>query len=77
MANSSILHFPNKTAPASLSLLTTVALYGGIKFSNIFEPHVVATPFVQKLSFTAIGIPSSKPFEQPSTNSKVKNSQLL
>ena len=47
------------TAPAFFKRLTTVASYGGWKFSNIWDPHVVRIPFVQKLSFTATGIPSS------------------
>ena len=58
--NSSRFVFPISIAPESNSLSTTVALYDGTKLCNIFEPHVVVISLVQKLSFTAIGIPSSK-----------------
>src|SRR3990172_688483 len=37
MANSSMLVFPRKTAPAARRRLTTVASYGGAKDSRIFE----------------------------------------
>lgn len=33
--------------------------YFGTNFSSIFDAHVVRTPAVQKLSFTAIVTPSS------------------
>lgn len=58
MANSSKLVLPTITAPAALRRSTTVASYMGTKFCNIFEAHVVGMPLVQKLSLTAIGIPS-------------------
>ena len=48
--------------PSFSSFSTTVALYGAIKFSNIFELHVVFTPFVHKLSFIPIGIPANFDF---------------
>lgn len=59
MPNSSMLVLPISTAPALRSLSTTVALYGGMKVSNIFEAHVVGIPSVQKLSLIAMGKPSS------------------
>jgi len=58
MANSSKLVLPIIRAPASFKRCTTVALYTGTKFCNIFEAHVVGMPLVQKLSLIAIGIPS-------------------
>jgi hypothetical protein len=39
----------------------TVAEYGGIKFDNMFDPHVVLRSCVQKRSFWAIGIPANEP----------------
>ena len=39
----------------------TVAEYGGIKFDNMLDPHVVLRSFVQKRSFWAIGIPANEP----------------
>ena len=38
---------------------TTVASYGGTKFSSMREPQVVLTPLVQMLSLTAIGMAMS------------------
>ena len=58
MPNSSKLVLPIRTAPDFKSLSTTVALKEGTKSSSIFEAHVVVIPFVQKLSFIAIGAPS-------------------
>ncbi len=46
-------------APESFNLFTTVESKGGIKFSSIFEPQVVFTFCVTKISFIAIGTPSS------------------
>ena len=43
--------------PASLQFFVTVDSYGGIKFSNILDAHVVFFPSVQKISLWAIGIP--------------------
>lgn len=59
MANSSKFVLPIIIAPAAFKRSTTVASYVGTKFCNIFDAHVVGTPLVQKLSLTAIGIPSS------------------
>lgn len=58
IANSSILHFPRLLIQASLSLVITVALYGGTNFSSIFDDPVVGTPFSQNISFTPKGIPA-------------------
>ena len=52
--------------PALLSFSITVASYGLIKLSSILDPHEVFTPFVQKISFCAIGSPDKgliTPFE--------------
>src|SRR5665647_657058 len=46
MANSSILTLPSRIVPAAWRRSVTVALYGGIKFSNIFEAQLVRTPSV-------------------------------
>ena len=61
MANSSRLPFPTITAPDSCNLSATWALYGGTKFSSIFEQHVVRMPLVHRLSLSIIGTPSSGP----------------
>src|SRR6188768_4364158 len=50
MANSSMLVLPSVTMPAALSLSTTVASYGDTKLSSIFDPQLVLTPCVQKMS---------------------------
>ena len=47
--------------PAALSFSTTVASYGDTKLSSIFEPQLVLTPFVQKMSLCASGRPVSGP----------------
>ena len=47
--------------PAALSFSTTVASYGDTKLSSIFEPQLVLTPFVQKMSLCASGKPVSGP----------------
>ncbi len=44
MANSSMLVLPTMTAPAARRRSATVASYGGMKFSSIFEQHVVRIP---------------------------------
>jgi hypothetical protein len=44
MANSSMLVLPRITMSASSSRWVTVALYGGIQPSKIFEPQVVGAP---------------------------------
>ena len=54
-----MLVFPTMTAPASRNFCVRVDSYGGTKLLSIFEPAVVFTPSMQKLSFTAIGMPSS------------------
>ena len=59
IANSSIFIFPILIIPAFFKFSTTVALYGAMKFSSIFELHVVFTPLVHKLSFNPIGIPAT------------------
>ena len=41
MANSSMFVLPISTASAALSFSTTVASYGGTKFSSILLPQVV------------------------------------
>src|SRR3989304_1285 len=61
MANSSMLVLPIITIPALFNFSTTVASYGAIKLSSIFDPQEVFTPSVQKMSFCAIGIPVSGP----------------
>src|SRR5688500_11025230 len=65
MPNSSMFVLPRMIAPAPRSLLTTVASYGGIQPSRIFEPAVVATPLVTRLSLSAIGTPTSEPSGWP------------
>ena len=61
MANSSMLVLPTITAPASSSFSVTVASYGEIKLSSIFEPQLVFTPLVQKMSLCANGMPVNGP----------------
>ena len=61
MANSSQLSLPSKIAPSFHKLLVTVDSYVGTKFSKILLPAVVLIFLVQNKSFTAIGIPGSKP----------------
>src|SRR5689334_21548873 len=58
MANSSMLVLPRIGRPAALRRPTTVAPYGRIQPSRIFDPHVVGSPDVVSTSFTAIGTPS-------------------
>ena len=57
MANSSILVLPKITAPAFLSRLTTVASYGAMNWSSIFDEQVVRVSCMQMRSFKAIGMP--------------------
>src|SRR5215475_6908492 len=45
-ANSCILSLPIRIAPASRSLVITVASYAGLKSKRIREPAVVLIPFV-------------------------------
>ena len=61
MANSSMATLPIITAPSFSNLSTTVALYGEMKFSNIFEPQVVVISLVQRRSLIDTGIPLSIP----------------
>ena len=61
IANSSILVFPIVTHPAFASRWTTVASYGAVKPASIFEPQVVRSRFVQKMSLCAIGMPVRLP----------------
>src|SRR6187399_945134 len=66
MANSSMLVLPRVTMPAAFSFSTTVASYGDTKLSSIFEPQLVRTSFVQKMSLCASGSPVSGPaFPEP------------
>src|SRR5450755_2733289 len=65
IANSSMLVLPTMTMPASRSLRTTVASYGGRQPSRIFEPHVVGTPCIASTSFNASGTPASGPRVAP------------
>src|SRR3954468_18162961 len=57
IANSSMFVLPMRTASASLSFRTTVASYGGTKFSSILLPQVVFCPLVQITSLIATGNP--------------------
>ena len=45
--------------PAALSFSITVASYGGIQPSRIFEAAVVSMPLVTIMSLMAIGTPAS------------------
>ncbi|MCY1361004.1 hypothetical protein D9M69_476550 [compost metagenome] len=62
MANSSMFSLPRVTVPAAASFSTTVASYGALKPSRIFEAQLVSTPWVQNRSLWAIGAPSRAPF---------------
>ena len=65
IANSSRFVLPTITAPAAASRVTTVASYGGFQPSRILDEHVVGTPRVHMLSFSAIGTPASAPTGRP------------
>ena len=65
MANSSMLVLPRMTTSAAFSRLVTVASYGGIQPSRIFEPTVVGMPSVVKMSLSASGTPASGPSFSP------------
>ncbi|CAB4804183.1 unannotated protein [freshwater metagenome] len=65
MANSSRLVLPTNTAPAAARRSTTDASYGGFQPSSIREEHVVGTPRVHRLSFSAIVTPASGPGSSP------------
>ena len=65
MANSSRLVLPTTTAPAAARRSTTVASYGGRQPSRILDEHVVGTPRVHMLSFSATGTPASGPGSRP------------
>ena len=58
--------FPIMIIPAFSRRSITSALYCGTKFSSIFDAQVVFLPFIQILSFTAIGTPASGPVYVPS-----------
>src|SRR4030095_6976899 len=60
-AHSCRLVLPRIMAPASFSLVTTVASKSGIQFSSTFDPAVVLTPCVAMLSLMENGIPWSAP----------------
>src|SRR6478735_10444716 len=55
-----MLVLPRIGSPASLRRRTTVASYGGIQPSRIFEPQVVGRPSVASTSLTATGTPSRR-----------------
>ncbi|MNO84963.1 hypothetical protein D3C76_763200 [compost metagenome] len=76
IANSSILVFPNTIAPIDSKFSTTVAVYGGIKFSSILELHVVFTSLIQRLSFIATGTPPNTPISSPLSNLDCKSLAL-
>ena len=57
IANSSMLCFPVRTAPAARTFSVTQASYGGRKSRRIRLPQVVRTPRVQKMSLSPIGTP--------------------
>src|SRR6185503_4819016 len=66
IANSSRFVLPIRMAPASKSVFTTVASYGGTKLSSIFDAHVVLVPFTQMLSLMLTATPASGPTCSPS-----------
>src|SRR5262249_50248384 len=57
--------FPIGMPPAAPPRSTTVAEYGGRHPSRIFDEHVVGTPRVHMLSFSATGPPASGPGSSP------------
>jgi len=59
MANSSIFTFHKLDIHSQFNFSITVASYGGLKLSSIFEELVVGIHFSQKISFTAIGTQAS------------------
>src|SRR5574337_153537 len=59
IANSSMLVFPSRIASCAFSRRMTVASYGGIYGSRIFDAQVVRTPCVQMTSLIASGIPAN------------------
>ncbi len=65
IANSSRLVLPTTMAPATRTRSTTVASYGGVHPSRIFDEQVVGTPRVHRLSLSAIGTPASAPGSAP------------
>src|SRR5262245_1308057 len=65
IANSSRLVFAIGTPPAASTRSTTVAVYGGRQPSRIRDEHVVATPRVHRLSFSATGTPARGPGSRP------------
>ncbi len=65
IANSSRFVLPTGIPPAATTRSTTVAVYGGSHPSRILDEHVVATPRVQRLSFSATGTPASGPGSSP------------
>ena len=60
-AHSCMLVLPRITAPACLSRATTVASSSGIQSDKCFDPAVVRTPAVARLSLMETGIPCSAP----------------
>src|SRR5213596_3183860 len=65
MANSSQFVLPTMTAPAASRRWMTVASYGGMYWSRIFDDAVVRSPRTLRLSFTATGTPASGPSVSP------------
>ena len=65
IANSSMLVLPSGTRPAARIRATTVASYGGIQPSRIFDPAVDGMPSVQSTSLIATGTPASGPSLSP------------
>ena len=65
IANSSMLALPTNIASCCFSFVITVASYGAIKFSSIFDAHVVFESLIQMLSLIEIGIPKQSPTFSP------------
>ena len=61
MANSSMFAFPIKIASCFFNLEITVASYGAIKFSSIFDAQVVLLFLIHMLSLIEMGIPKQAP----------------
>ena len=56
-ANSCICSFPTTIAPASFSLLTTIASFLGTRLRYILDPTAVVIPAVSYKSLSPIGMP--------------------
>jgi hypothetical protein len=77
IANWSIFTFPKLLIHASCNFSITVALYGGLKFSNIFDALVVLIHFSQKISFIAIGIHANSQLESDKPSLLIKLYDLI